>query len=128
MSNPWYNPYDSGIQWGEGIADFVGRNKDMLMKIFGGGGGGRPKPGNQETQYQGMGQQNTGPIGAGGEGMGNQGQLMGDIRGGGFGSGSPAQYAGMQQGGAQSGQMTPEMKQLMMAIMEAMKSGGGFAI
>ena len=112
MSNSFYNPYDSGIQWGDGIADFVEQNRDMLMSIFGGGGSKRVK-GITPTGSQAMGQPNMGPIGAGGGGMGNQDQLMGDIMGGGgpmgmmgspgggspsmnFQGGSPAQFGSQQ--------------------------------
>lgn len=141
MSNSFYNPYDQNIQWGEGIADFIEQNRDMLMSIFGGGGNKRVK-GNQPTGPQAMGQPNMGPVGGGiAE---DQGQLMGDIMGGGapmgmmgspgggsptmnFQGGSPAQFGGGQGqgmgGGTAIGQtglpaMDPEQQKRVAWIMQ----------
>ena len=147
MSNQWYNPYDQNIQWGEGLSEMLPGLLEMikgggLSKIF---GGGRPKTGNQPTQYQGMGQQNTGPVGAGGEGTGNMGQLMGDIMGGGgpmgmMGSpgggtptmnlqgGSPAQFGSRQNAPATAGAgmkngMTPEMEMMLAEFLKSLGLG-----
>ena len=148
MANNWYNPYDSGIQWGEGIAGILTQFGPQIRELLGIGGGkkgGRPKPGNQPTQYQGMGQQNTGPVGAGGEGTGNMGQLMGDIMGGGgpmgmmgspgggtptmnFQGGSPAQFGSRQNAPATAGAgmkngMTPEMEMMLAEFLKSLGLG-----
>jgi len=104
MANNWYNPYDSGIQWGEGIAGILTANKDKIMQILGiggdggGGGGGKKKQGAATPGGQGMGFQ----------GGGAQGETMG--------GGSPAQAyssAGASAGAKGASGMTPEMEQML---------------
>jgi hypothetical protein len=121
MANDWYNPYDSGIQWGDGIAQLIEANKDKILQLIGMGGGG--KGGGGRVQ-QGGGPATSSPIGAGGEGYGDpQKNISSDLNTGFTGqqSGSPAGYVQAQ---GQQGQMTPEMQKIIAAIMQAMSQGG----
>lgn len=131
MANNWYNPYDSGIQWGDGIAQLVEANKEKILGLIGMGGGGK---GGGRVQ-QGGGPATSSPIGAGGEGYGDPQKNISSYLNTGFSgqqSGSPAGYVqaqgqmgqmpGMGQQG--QGQMSPEMQKILAAIMQAMSQGG----
>lgn len=127
MANNWYNPYDSGVQWGDGISQLIMANKDKILELIGMGGG---KGGGGRVK-RGAGPATSSPIGAGGEGFGDPQKNITSYLNTGFQGqnyGSPAGYA-QTQGQQQGGQSPEEIQKIMAAILAQMSGGvgGGFS-